>query len=94
MATLNAILDVRPMAQTKTMSCWAAAAAILVGWKKSRTYTELEVATMAGPPYIDAFNSNTGLGGPQFVDLATRLGMGTEAHGCNHTGVFSRFAPE
>ena len=79
MATLNTILDVKPIAQTKSMSCWAAAAAILIGWKKSRTYTELELATLAGPPYMDAFNSNTGLSGPQFVDLATRLGMGTEA---------------
>nr|SPS05756.1 protein of unknown function [Candidatus Nitrotoga fabula] len=79
MTILNTILDVKPIAQTKTMSCWAAAAAMLVSWKKARIYTELELATMAGPPYIDAFNSNAGLSGSQFVDLATQLGMGVEA---------------
>lgn len=79
MTTLNTILDVKPFKQTKDWSCWAAAAAMLVSWKKGRPYTELEVATIAGPQYVAIFNGDTGLSGVQFADFATRLGMVVEA---------------
>ena len=79
MTTLNTILDVKPIRQTKAWSCWAAAAAMLVSWKKGRGYSELEVATMAGPQYVSMFNNDSGLSGPQFADFASRLGMGVEA---------------
>ena len=79
MATLNTILDLKPIRQTMDWSCWAAAASMLVSWKKGRSYTELEVATMAGPPYMSMLNNDIGLSGPQFADFASRLGMGVEA---------------
>lgn len=79
MTTLNTVLDVKPIRQTKDWSCWAAAAAMLVSWKKGRPWTELEVATLAGPPYVAMFNGDTGLSGPQFADFASRLGMQVEA---------------
>lgn len=79
MTTLNTMLDVKPIKQTTDWSCWAAAAAMLVSWKKGRAYSELEVATMAGPQYVSLFNNGTGLSGPQFADFASRLGMGVEA---------------
>lgn len=80
MSTLDTVyLDAKPYAQRSHESCWAAAAVILLRWKKKRSFTELEVAQLGGPEFVDAWNNDTGLAGPRFADFAVRLGMATEA---------------
>src|SRR5258705_11663075 len=51
-ATLGTVLDAKPFAQTKTQSCWAAAAVILLEWKNKIPISELQMAQMAGPNYV------------------------------------------
>lgn len=79
MAPVNIVHNVAPLAQTKTMSCWAAAAAMLLSWKNHSPYTELSAATAAGPTYLYAFNSNSGLPGPAVAELAAALHLSVEA---------------
>jgi hypothetical protein len=66
-------------AQTKTQSCWAAAAVILLEWKAKIPTSELQMAQMAGPNYVVAFNANTGLNGTEFSEFARALNFKTEA---------------
>lgn len=80
MPTLDTVYrDVKPFAQSSGMSCWAAAAVILFAWKKQATYTEREIAALAGPEYVQSLDDDTGLSGPRFADFAARLGLATEA---------------
>lgn len=80
MSTLDTVYrDCKPFAQGTQNSCWTAAAVILFQWKKRRSYTELEVAQLGGPEFVDALNNDSGLEGPRFADFAVRLGLSTEA---------------
>lgn len=79
MSTLDTVYDAKPSTQSSQNSCWAAAAVILFQWKKGRSYTELEVAQLAGPEFVAALNNDTGLAGPRFANFAVRLGLSTEA---------------
>lgn len=76
---VNTVENAKPFAQTKTWSCWAAAAVILLRWKDGMNYSELDVATMAGNKYKNAFTQNTGLLGSDIQDFANKLGLTTEA---------------
>lgn len=78
-APLGTVLDAKPFAQTKTWSCWAAAAVILLEWKNKIPISELQMAQMAGPNYVAAFNGNTGLNGTEFSEFAKALHFKTEA---------------
>ena len=71
--------NVPVVAQSTAMSCWAAAAASLLGWKTGNTPTELGVAQQAGAPYEAAFEAGTGLFGPDVAAFAAALGLVTEA---------------
>jgi hypothetical protein len=79
MAAVNIIHSVAPIAQTKNMSCWAAAAAMLLTWKHGIPYTEFAAAQAAGNNYVIAFQSNTGLFGTEIGPLAAALNLKTEA---------------
>ena len=78
-SVLGAPLYAEPFAQTKTWSCWAAAAVILLEWKNKIPISELQIAQMAGPSFEAAFNNNTGLSGTKFSDFAMALHFKTEA---------------
>lgn len=78
MAPVDIMHDITPIAQTKTMSCWAAAAAMLLSWKNGIPYTELSAAQAAGNNYVIAFQNNTGLFGTEIGPLATALSLKTE----------------
>jgi hypothetical protein len=71
--------SVQPIAQSMSMSCWAAAASMLLSWKNGLAYTELQVAQQAGPDYEVDFTSNNGLTGPEVGSFATALGLAAEA---------------
>lgn len=79
MAPVDIVHTVTPIAQTKTMSCWAAAAAMLLTWKNGIPITELSAAQNAGNNYVIAFQSNTGLRGTEIGPLAMALNLKTEA---------------
>lgn len=71
--------NITPVAQTQTMSCWAAAAAMLLTWKKGVAYTESSAAQAAGDYYVNAFNSNAGLLGLEVANFAQSLSLKAEA---------------
>ncbi|WP_316189804.1 papain-like cysteine protease family protein [Bradyrhizobium sp. SZCCHNS1054] len=79
MATLTKVYDVAPIAQSKDMSCWAAAAAILLTWRGGIPVSELSAAQQAGATFEYAFNANSGLPGAAIADFATALHLVTEA---------------
>lgn len=79
MASVNVVHNVAPIAQTKTMSCWAAAAAMMLTWKNGIPYTEFSAAQTAGNNFLIAFQTNTGLFGTEVGPLASALNLKTEA---------------
>jgi hypothetical protein len=70
--------DVPVVAQTMTMSCWAAAAASILSWKSGSVLTEQQVVQQAGAAYEAAFEANTGLAGTDVASFATALGLSAE----------------
>jgi Papain-like cysteine protease AvrRpt2 len=79
MATLTKVYDVTPIAQSKDMSCWAAAAAMLLTWRTGISVSEFSAAQQAGATFEYAFNSNSGLLGAAIADFAAALRLVTEA---------------
>ena len=77
--SLGTVLDAKPFAQIKAWSRWAAAAVILLEWKKKIPISELQTAR---PNYEAAFNSSTRLNGAKFLDFARALHFRTEAPQC------------
>lgn len=77
-ADLSTVLDVKPFAQTKDMSCWLAAAVTMLQWKNGIPLSELNVAKMAGSNYVIAFQQDTGLNGDEFREFASALGLAVE----------------
>jgi hypothetical protein len=78
MPNLNISHTVPVVRQTKTMSCWAAAAAMMLSWKTGIPRNELDAATQAGPNFVLAFNDNRGLPGTEIAELARALYLSTE----------------
>ena len=78
MPKLDYSLKVTALAQTKGMSCWAAAAAMLLGWKSGLPYTERMAASAAGKNFELAFDNDQGLLAPEVVELAKSLHLGVE----------------
>jgi Papain-like cysteine protease AvrRpt2 len=78
-AAIDIEYDVSPVAQTKVMSCWAAAAAMLLSWKTGIPLTELQAAQEAGPNFEIELNSDAGLSGPEVGSFAAALGLVAEA---------------
>ena len=70
--------SVQPIAQSMSMSCWTAAAAMLLSWKNGIAYTELQIAQQAGPGFENDFTSNRGLTGPEVGSFATALALVAE----------------
>lgn len=70
--------NVNPIAQTKSMSCWAAAAAMLLTWKNGIPYSELSAAQTAGNNFAVAFRTDTGLAGAEVAELAHALHLKAE----------------
>lgn len=70
--------NVPVVAQSKTMSCWAAAAAMLIQWKTNLPTSEFAAAKAAGPNFVIAFNNNTGILGPEIAELARALNLSVE----------------
>jgi hypothetical protein len=58
MATLTQIYDVAPIAQSKDMSCWAAAAAMLLTWRAGIPVSEISSAQQAGGTCEHVFNAD------------------------------------
>ena len=79
MAAVNVIYTVSPIAQTKSMSCWAAAAAMLLTWKNGIPCTEYSAAKAAGNNFLVAFQTNEGLPGTTISELASALNLKAEA---------------
>lgn len=78
MPQLDYSLQVTALAQTKSMSCWAAAAAMLLGWKTGLPYTERMAASAAGRNFEIAFDNDQGLLAPEVVELAESLHLAVE----------------
>lgn len=78
-ASVGTILNVAPFAQTKSEDCWLAAAVIMLRWKNGIQFSEFDVAKMAGPNFMIAYNNNNPLNGNAFKDFAAALGLVTEA---------------
>jgi hypothetical protein len=76
---MNYIVDVSLIPQSKSMSCWAAASAMLLGWKRSMSIAEYNVALEAGANCVNAFNQNLGVSSAEIVNLARTLKFETEA---------------
>lgn len=66
------------IAQSRTMSCWAAATAMLLTWKQQIPVSEEQAARAAGNSYLIAFHSNQGVLGTEIADLARLLHLATE----------------
>ena len=66
------------IAQSKTMSCWAAATAMLMSWKQGINVTEEEAARRAGNNYAIAFRENQGVTGVEIAELALQLHLVAE----------------
>lgn len=78
-ATANDLIyDVPAIEQTKTMDCWAAAAAMLVSWQTKTEISEISVVTMAGGQYVSAFQSDAGLFPQNVADFASQLHLAAE----------------
>jgi hypothetical protein len=63
--------------QAMTMSCWYASALMLIKWRQDKTQQSLAYLV---PPELDAQcatirDGNTGIGNPQIVPMAKRLGL-------------------
>jgi hypothetical protein len=71
--------NVPVVAQTKNMSCWAAAAAMMLSWRTQIATTERSAARTAGPNFEAIFLADTGLRGPEIGDLARALSLRVEA---------------
>ena len=69
---------IRGIAQSKSMSCWAAAAAMMLSWKSGVPVTELQAASNGGTSALAAYQNNTGLTGPEISDFVSKLGMRVE----------------
>jgi hypothetical protein len=78
-AALDISHQITPIAQSKTMSCWAAAAAMMMTWKTHLPTTEFAAAQAAGNNFTIAFRANTGIFGPEIADLARALTLSAEA---------------
>lgn len=79
MPTLNKVFNVAPITQSKSMSCWAAAAAMMLSWKAGLPISEREAARRAGATLEAKFNANAGLPGTEIATLAQALGLTVEA---------------
>jgi hypothetical protein len=65
--------DVKPLAQSGPMNCWAATYAMLVSWKNRRPTTERKAVEPLGDPWLTYLDAGMGLPGGQellFVDAA------------------------
>lgn len=74
-------LPVPVIAQSKTMTCWAAATAMLMSWKQGFGVTEEEAARRAGNNYLIAFRQNQSLTGTEIAELAVHLNLVAEPPG-------------
>ena len=68
--------------QSNTLRCWAAVAAMMVGWRDGTPITQEAVCDRAGPTYRALFDTNTPLTGPQLRGLLSALGMRIEPGLC------------
>ncbi|MFC5461920.1 papain-like cysteine protease family protein [Massilia niabensis] len=66
------------IAQSRTMSCWAAATAMLMSWKRGFMVTEEEAARLAGNNFLIAFRQNQGVTGAEIAELAVQLALTAE----------------
>jgi hypothetical protein len=66
------------IAQPHENLCWAAAAAMMLGWRDQTSYTIEQVVTMAGPAYLAHFQKNEALPFAEKPELVARLGMQSE----------------
>lgn len=65
-ASVNTVINAKPFAQTKTWSCWAAAAVILERWKDGINYSETDIAAMAAISTRMLFHKIQGCSGLRF----------------------------
>ncbi|WP_162044870.1 papain-like cysteine protease family protein [Undibacterium sp. YM2] len=69
------IYQVPVIAQSKTMSCWAAATAMLMSWKQGFVISEDRAAEIAGNNFLIAFRTNQGVTGAEIAELAQQLNL-------------------
>lgn len=71
-------LAVPVIAQSKSMSCWAAATAMLMSWKQGFQVNEEDAARRAGNNYLIAFREDQGVTGTEIAELAMFLNLVAE----------------
>jgi hypothetical protein len=74
-ANISTQYDVKAIAQSNSMSCWAAAAAMLMSWKTGIQQTDFQAASAAGTHYKEVFQSQSGLFGSDIAGFAKALHM-------------------
>ncbi|MYM30958.1 hypothetical protein GTP58_21710 [Duganella sp. CY15W] len=65
--------------QDSSNTCWATAAAIMVGWKRNKVMAVKDVMTEAGDVYLQKYLNNQGLASSEKADFISTLKMTGEA---------------
>jgi hypothetical protein len=61
---------ITPVSQTNSMNCWAASLAILRGWRRQMSITEIAAVTELGPSWVQMQQNNTGLAASRHEEFA------------------------
>jgi len=69
---------IAPVAQTNSMNCWAASLAMLRGWRRQASITELAAVRELGPKWVEMQQKNTGLAASRHEEFALVAGLESE----------------
>ncbi len=61
---------IEPVSQTNSMNCWAASLAILRGWRRQMSITEVAAVQELGPTWVQMQQNNTGLAASRHEEFA------------------------
>jgi hypothetical protein len=69
---------ISPIAQTNSMNCWAASLAILRGWRRQASISELDAVQELGPTWVEMRQNNTGLAANKHEEFARAANLVSE----------------
>ncbi len=73
---------VTPVAQPKSMACWATVATMIMSWNDEVSYSIEGAMDSLGDDFRDMFEDNTGLAADRMQDFADATGMTVEYQAC------------
>jgi cell wall-associated NlpC family hydrolase len=68
----------RPIAQTKTMGCWATVYTMLLSWRRQQSMSIETALGEVGSRWLDIYNANSGLVGAEKPDFLAAAGLVAE----------------